>query len=264
MANGEVEVQVRAEGVDDASKELAEGEGGGVPDAGAGGGGGQEGGLAGALKGGIFLAALKLILDLLPGLTEGLDAIFSIIKAFLAPVGMMLIRLLQPFLRIYMNRALPLWLSFMSDMMPLVGSLADDIYAALTWLVDIRDEIIAIAPAIWSSIKSGASWFSNGATAIGSAVWSAISGGASWLATGATSIATSIWTRIKQLPSMIGREIASRLPSVPSGGDIGDQAGDAVEGGGEWIEDNTGVNINFSGGLDAFIEQVEQSSDVDL
>lgn len=262
MADGEVDVKVQAEGVDETSQELAEGEGG-VGGVGAGGARG-EGGLGRALKGGIFLAALKLILGMLPGLMEGLNAIFSILKAFLAPIGVMLLRLLTPFLRFAMTRLLPSWMSFMMDTMPLIERVANGIEAGLSMYDGIMAYIWSLPGRIWSAIVGGASWLSNGASAIGSAVWSAIVGGASWISSAPSSIASSVWSRMKQLPSMIGREIASRLPTVPSGSDAVDRGRDVIESGEEFVRDQTGVSINFSGGLGAFVEQVEQSSGVDL
>lgn len=103
MADGEIEVAVRAEGVDDAAADMGgDGEGGGT----AGAGDGDSGGLRTAIRGGIIGG---LISTLLGPLLEVLEPITKILQAFVAPVAVLLLRILAPVLRFFL-RLLPVYL----------------------------------------------------------------------------------------------------------------------------------------------------------
>jgi len=304
-ADGEINVRVNAEGAGEAADELADqnGAGGGVAAGGRGGGGG--GGLTGALKGAGILSLLGTALELLGPVGDFLDAIFSILKAFLAPIGLIIFRLLSPVLRLLV-KALPVWLSFMSAVDGHVEGLMNwfettgmDLWRGIlnvpprlwglmqsgwSWLsngaVAVGSEVwaalnsgaawlsngaVAVGSAVWSKLSSGASWLADGATNIGSSVWTAISNGASWFANGAQSIGSAVWSFMKRLPELIGQEIASRLPSIPGGGDVQDAAQGAFQGARETASGiGNAVAVNISGGLGSFVDNVESDQSVDF
>lgn len=196
-ANGDIEIAVTAEGADDAAAELAEGgeaEGGGMAAAAGGGGGG---GLRGNLRAGAIAGAL---LSVIGPLLDILNPIMKILQAFLAPLSIMLMRLLSPVLRVLI-RLLPAWFAFMEWV-------NDGIAGILSWFEELgantREFINTLATGlsnlpgqIWTAIKSGASWLTNGAFAIGEAVWTMIASGASWFLNGAVAVGEAVWKKLK-------------------------------------------------------------------
>lgn len=190
-ANGEINVAVRAEGVDDAAAQL---DGEGQQDMGLGGGGGDGGDDGGQpenlqieafTKGGIIggiIASLDSIISFI-------QPILDLLNAFLAPIAVLLLRLLQPAMSL-MIKILPMWMSFF-----------DAVFDFMDWwegiMNGVYDWLFALPGNIWQAIKSGASWITNGAASIASATWQAIKSGASWITNGAASIASSTWKAIK-------------------------------------------------------------------
>lgn len=276
-ADGEISVRVNAEGASDAADELA-GRGGG------GGGGGRGGrGLTGALKGAGFLAILGSALELLGPLADGIDAIFEILKAFLAPIGLIFFRLMAPVLRLLV-KILPVWFDFMrtvdgllvayieffrglrTELLQSLSGLPARIWSLLdsgwAWL---SSGAVNIGQQVWSFISSGASWIANGAANIGQQVWQFIKSGASWIANGASRIAREIWSFLKRLPALIGQEIAARIPELPSAGGVTDAASSTASSIGDRVRDTVnGVSVNLQGGLDAFVDEIESTADVDF
>jgi len=268
-ADGNIEIQVKSEGADEAAGELADRtdggggvlEGGGPPPSG---GGEDEQGLLQTAKGGVVLGLiaglLGGILKLLKPLGGFLSATVDVLQAFLAPIGLIIMRLMMPFLRLAI-RLLPAWFKITQDAMDTAKRVQNGIWNVLSkilpyidsftkfvtnpgqWLYDRLEKIgpqvwsairsgaswiangaMAIARAVWDAISNGASWIVNGAKSIGSQVWKFIKNGASWIANGAKSIADSIWSYMRQLPSMIASALRESLPStdfnVPSRGDV--------------------------------------------
>ena len=147
-ANGEIEIAVKAEGADEAAADLADeedgdgnvegvsigndgdnGEGvdngeGGIGDIGDisndGGNGDdgdngegeqEEGGAVSAFVEGGIVGGLLASLDSIVSIME---PILKILNAFLAPVAVLLLRLLQPLMRFLLTQILPAWLGFMA------------------------------------------------------------------------------------------------------------------------------------------------------
>jgi hypothetical protein len=230
-ADGEIEVQVTAEGTDEAAQELADGDGGGgVPQpGGGGGGGGRGGGLRGALKGGIFLAALKIIIGLLGPLSDFLGAIFKVLQAFLAPIALIIVRLLTPFLRFFI-RLLPMWMDFITSVMPAVENAA----GMLNWGLNFIADVLTGTRDILSNTKRSID-----------------------------NLPSNIWSFINRLPSMIGEQIGRDVPTFQQAGDgVRETVTDFAEDANQEVEQRTGINI--MGGLGAFVERVERESNIDL
>jgi len=117
MADGEINVAVQAEGVDDAAGELGgDGGGGGGGDAagGLGGGGGGGGGKKGLGSLGKILTKIAALLVFLGPILDVLGTVTKVLTAFVAPLAVMLLRLLSPVMKILI-KALPAWLNFMED-----------------------------------------------------------------------------------------------------------------------------------------------------
>lgn len=115
-ADGEIEVAVRAEGVDEAAADLGD-VGGDGADAGTtaaapegDGGGGVSEAITGGIVGG-------LVSQLLGPLLEVLDPVLDILSAFLVPVAALLLRLLSPVLRFLVQR-LPGFIDFVTNDLP--------------------------------------------------------------------------------------------------------------------------------------------------
>jgi phage-related protein len=221
-ANGEIELAVSAEGVDDAAAELGGGGGGGGGGPG-GGGGGLRGNLRAGAIAGLLLSALGPILDVL-------SPMLSILEAFLAPVSAMLLRLLQPVLRVLFSQVLPAWLSFMSNVngavenlsvLSKVATLIGTLVAGLAG-AKVGAVVGAIIGGFIGSVVPGAG------TAIGAAVGAKVGtivGGAVGAITGGVSLAVVVswlernWDRIGSLAGDIwGRFVsgAGWLTSAPA------------------------------------------------
>lgn len=161
MPDGELSVQVNAEGVADAAQEFedANEDGGGLPGIaapGGGGGGGPGGGggmlgqlmssmsgMSGAMMG--ILGALGLVVGLLASLKpvqKMIEGLFKIVQAFVAPLAVMLIRLLSPVLG-FLMRLLPIWMDFLSDP---EGAIQN----AMAWLrgalFDMAEHLVSLLP----------------------------------------------------------------------------------------------------------------------
>jgi len=121
MSDREVEVTVQAEGVDDAAGELggdavAEGPAVGAPGGGGDGGGGGRSGRFGKL-----LTRLLGLLAFLGPILDVLGTVSKVLTAFVAPVAVLLFRLLTPALRLLLA-ALPLFFDFIDVLTELVGN----------------------------------------------------------------------------------------------------------------------------------------------
>lgn len=202
-ADGEINIQVKADGVEDAAAEVAdqEGGGGGMP---GGGGGSLRGNLKAGAIAGVLLSALGPVLDLL-------SPMLKILQAFLAPLAAMLLRILQPVLR-YLIRLLPAWMQFIDELPKHVAN-------AVSWIQSLPGRIWGFVQALpgmtWRAIKSGAGWLANGASAIGTAIWNTISGWATTLKDSivglAADVGSKVWSSISNWASGL-RDDISNLP----------------------------------------------------
>ena len=100
MADGEINVNVQADGIDDAADDVSDASG--AMDGG-GGGGGDGGTLATSIKGGIIGG---LVSNLLGPLLSVLEPFTKLFEAFVAPLAQVLLRLFTPVLR-FLIRLLP-------------------------------------------------------------------------------------------------------------------------------------------------------------
>jgi len=232
-ADGEVQVQVSAEGVDDAAEELSEGGGG------AGGGGGDgPSGVRGSLRAGL---AAGVITSLAGPLLEVLDPILSALQAFLAPVAALALRLLAPYLRAFLTKVLPKWISFLDVADSALPKIRDTLLGAFGLL----GIVLRFFPQILNFVQALPSKVDRLITKIGA-------------------LPQRIWSFVKQLSEDIITGIGQRFPDVASRGT--DTVTDTLT-----SDRNPAFragqrvgNINISGGLAAFIEEVETTSGVDF
>jgi hypothetical protein len=235
-ADGEINVAVRAEGADDAADELAQ--------RGGGDGGGGGGGLTGALRGAGVLAILASVLDLLGPVGDFLDAIFNILKAFLAPIGLIIFRLLSPVLRLLVS-LLPAWFDLTREidkrMQTFVGTLGDardriqDIVSNTDSLSDLPSALVSFEQVLASLLPR----------------------------------------ELKQLRAIIklGFEILKKtferlvpnlnVPGFGGGGGTQDAGNSGLRQAAE-AGLRAGVNVTLRGGLAAFVDEIERRQDVDF
>jgi len=231
MADGEINVSVRAEGVDDAAGELG-GDGDG-PSGGGMGAGGDGGG-----RGNTFQKLLTRIAGLLVFLGPILDAVgvvTNILTAFVAPLAVLLLRLLQPAIRLLLA-VLPLWFEFVGFLDTVVQELLElrnRVVGTLLSLLGISNPIEAVRDGV-DSVK----------TTVGN-VWDTLK---------------NMLESLRNLPS----NIADRLPSA---GDVGGRATEGI--GNALLGDDDSrrrqaVNIGISGGLEPFIDRLTRDGSVDF
>ena len=222
----DVEIAVQAEGVEDAVGEVPPGE---VP------AGGEEGGLTGGGGGrglGKILGVLAAVLTFAEDILKVVGVVSSVLRAFLAPVAVLLLRLLQPFLRA-MIAVLPVWF----DIMEMVTNVAERLNPLFG--------ILGLLGVLIGSL-AGAS--------VGDVVSRLVSG----IAGGFT--LSDIETAIKNIPSRLSN-LLSNLPGV--GGFFG---GSGDGGGGDdagIVERAQQTVVNIGGGLSTFVDRVEQDSGIE-
>ncbi len=257
-ADGEVQVQVNAEGVDDAAEELGDADGGGGV-GGAGGGGGEgPGGLRGSLKAGLFAGLLTSVAG---PLLEVLDPILSVLQAFLAPIAALALRLLSPVLRFLLTKILPVWFKWLNVSEGLLKFIGAGIAVLLSPILLIAAQAVLLYAAI-QFVASKLDGAKSAITSVGSDVWDFVSGGVSNIISAVGDLPGDIWQEVQQLADLIGQELAERLPNVNPIDGARETGNDFVSGVNQTVENNTGVNI--SGGLGAFVDEVEKTSGVDL
>jgi len=250
MADGEIAVSVQAEGTEDAVGEMGGGpEVGGGGDAPDGGGGGGGGGRFGKL-----LSRIATLLVFLGPILDVLGAVANVITAFVAPMAVMLLRILQPVM-VLLLKILPFWLSFMSfvnDLIPQIYSRIGEVLNPLMFL----GAILSVAQRLRGLMGDLKSRLGAARDRIGDVV------------AGIMGLPGRIRTFIEQLPGQIASELGSLGPDLSSvGGPIGalrerfQQATGGDSGGGVGRQ---AVNLVISGGLSPFIEQIEQNGSVDF
>jgi hypothetical protein len=259
MSDREVEVSVQAEGVDDAAGELG-GEtaaGGGVGVGVPGDGGGRGGGLKGALAGGIIGG----LLSQLKSVTNILEPILAVLNAFLAPISLVVMRLLQPVLRQFI-KLLPAWLNFVNNYPP------DTIGSLLGAYIDY-------ATAIWGQIFSALGTATSAIVQLPSKIGDLASMVPTWgeIQGGLRSLRERLVQEITSLPSSIGAAVGNKLPGLPSIGGRGDRGGGGLfdgllsrfdgddSGGGG---DGDGPIVNLEGGLGTFVDRFTKNPTFDF
>ena len=133
MADGEINVNVKADGIDDAADDVSDAS---APAGGDGGGGGGFESLGQSIKGGIVGG---LVASLLGPLLDVFDPFVKILQAFVAPLAQILLRLFTPVLRFLIN-LLPAWFDFVDRNENLVG----EVLMALSPLVTILSYLPSI------------------------------------------------------------------------------------------------------------------------
>jgi len=230
MADGEINVAVQAEGVDEAAGELG-GDGAGAAEApelggpdGDGGGGGR-GGTFGKL-----LTRIATLLVFLGPIFDVLGAVSGVLKAFVAPLAVLLMRLLAPVLRL-MIKVLPVWFAIMDVLDSALQEfikLRSGLIARMLEFLGIRNPVESILSVI-NSVESG----------------------------------------IDNLPADISNKLAGVLPSDVSGQDVRDVAtSDTAKAGlfGALTGGPSGAvtQIAIEGGLGALVENINRDENVNV
>ena len=285
MADGEIEVNVSADGVDEAAEEFT----GEMGEGSMTGGDGDDGsGLGDAIGGGIVGG---LVASLLGPLLDTLTPLTQIAQAFLAPVSAMLLRLLTPVLR-SLIQLLPVWLDFLDAVEPYLEPLAallTDLSTAFMDGVDflaeelstqsLLDRVITILGGLLGGVagaKLGAlvggivggflgSVVPGLGTAIGAKV-GAIVGGAVGSIVGGITGGVTVAKLLSGIRNVIDR-LRGALENIPGVSDI---PGAGAQIGADDIADRLGfgggssTNIEITGGLEEFVDGVRRDGRVEL
>ena len=232
MPDGEIELQVNAEGVEDAAGELDETAT--EPGGGAGGGGRRGGGVGGA--GGRMvrlLGAIAGLLALIEPVLDVLGVVSNVLKAFVAPLAVVLLRALQPVLRLLLE-LLPGWINWVNEN-----------EGMLTELTRMAVPLITILPLVAGLLGDAVGFLQSLPTKVDRLI-----------------------AFIRSLQRKFGQAVADRLPSGPDlggfnpfdGGDRGDGGGGGDGGGDGFL----GSVVQIGGGLTPFIDEVSRNGNVDL
>lgn len=226
MADREVEVSVNAEGVDEAAGEMG-GDAGGVP---GGGVGGPDGGGGGGRVGGKLLTRLLGLLAFLGPILDVVQVVSSVLTAFVAPLAVLLLRLLQPTLRLLL-RVLPIWFE-----------IADILIRAAEIFSSIRS-------AMWDAIFSGVSRIGGWLMDLPGQIWS-------FMKRLPSMIGSFVAENIPDFPDFgnIGGGVGGGLLDALPG--VGDDTGDG--GGGD------GPLVQIGGGLQPFVDRITQDGSFDF
>ena len=234
MADGEINVSVRADGVDDAAGELG-GEGG---VSGGGGGMGDGRGSSGGGQGNTFTKLLTRIATLLVFLGPIFDAvgtITTVLTAFVAPLAVVLMRLLQPVLRLLIQ-VLPVWF----DMVGRLDSFTEKFGEMSLGLM----LIVGLARLLNRGVEGLRNLLSGANDRLGDM--------RDWL--------SDMLDTLREIPSRIAN-------SLPSAGDVGSRARDGIGNallGDEDSRRRQAVNIGIGGGLEPFIDRLTRNGSVDF
>lgn len=227
MADREVEVSVNAEGVDEAAGEMG-GDAGGVP-----GGADMAADAAGAANGrvsGKLLTRLLGTIALLGPILDVLGVVSNVLEAFVAPVAVLLLRLLQPTLRALL-RVLPVW------------------FELLDILIRAAEIFSSIRTAMWDAIFSGVARIGGWLMDLPGKIWG-------FMKRLPSLIGTALSDKLPEFPDFGGGL-----------GGGGDGLLDAIPGVGD--EDDTGTDdggggVFIGGGLQPFVDQITQDGSFDF
>ena len=251
-SDGEVSVAVRAEGVEVAAGEMD-------PDAAAA-TGGESGGPMGQVSQdttrivkilGVIAAVIAIFEDVLDLVT----VVANILRAFVAPLAIILMRLFQPVLRILLQ-LLPAWMSFIDENEGQFATLLAGLMPWLVWIPSIVDAVRGLW-AFMTTLPDRIGGFINGVRDRLGDVASSI-----------RSLPARIWSFMERLPGLIGSAVADRLPDLPGTGGARDttrRAADRVdEATGGRLSDARDTIINIGGGLTPFIDSITQNGSIDF
>ena len=275
MSDGEVSVSVRAEGVEDAAGEMD-------PDAAAATGG--EGGPMGQVSQdtsrivkvlGVIAAVIAIFEDVLDLVT----VVANILRAFVAPLAVILMRLFQPVLRILLQ-LLPAWMSFIDEN---EGEFATLLAGLVPWVMWIPSVVDAVR-GMWDTLKGvpgriGA-FIDNARDRIGdvvdgvrelpSRIGAFIDNARDRIGDvvdGVKTLPSRIWSFMERLPGLIGDAVSDVLPDLPGTGaadtarDLGGRFDEATGG---RLSDAAETVVNIGGGLTPFVEEITQNGSIDF
>lgn len=253
-SDGEVEVSVRAEGVDEAAGEIG-GDAGGIP-----GGGGRDGdggaGGRGSGKFGKLLTRIAGLLAFLGPILNVLGVVSNVVEAFVAPLAILLLRLLQPAL-VKLLSVLPVWfdiVEFIGDVAERVGPLAGILGVAgfllsvlqnadgklggiKTDISDLLDDIRSLPGDIVNSLENGTLDTDIGNAVVGALPDSIVPEGAGG------DVETTDNQEAAIRGAEVGTDVAGALGVLPGG---------------------PAVNIALEGGLDALVERIDRDPNKDI
>ena len=228
MADGEINVSVRADGVDDAAGELggegSEADASRQQSAGAGGGNMQK-----------ILVRIAALLAFLGPIFDVLGTVAKVMEAFVAPLAIILMRMLRPVLRL-MVQILPIWWDIFSTI-DRFNAKFGNMSLGLMLIVGILRGVHTVVGFIGGVLEG---------------VRDLLGEARDWLA--------DIFDGLRELPS----NIADRLPSA---GDVGGRARDGISDallGGDDSRRRQAVNIGIGGGLEPFIDRLTRDGSVDF
>ena len=252
MTDGEVSVSVRAEGVEDAAGEMD-------PDAAAA-TGGESGGPMGQVSKdtsrivkvlGVIAAVIAIFEDVL----NLVAVVANILRAFVAPLAIILMRLFQPVLRILLQ-LLPAWMSFIDENEGQFAALLAGIMPWLVWIPSVVDAVRGM----WETLKATPDRIGGFIDGVRDRLGD--------VASSIRSLPSRIWSFVERLPGLIGSAVADRLPDLPGTGGARDttrRAADRVdEATGGRLSDARDTIINIGGGLTPFVEEITQNGSIDF
>jgi hypothetical protein len=227
MADGQVEVSVRADGVEDAAGEMA-------PDAAGADIGGPGGdGRGGGRLGGKLIGRLLGLLAFLGPILDVIGVMSQILEALIAPFAVVLLRFLQPFMMTALKA------------LPYVIDIADFMADAIGLLNRMRE-------AFWSAIWNGVQRLGGWILSLPERIWG-------FMQRLPDMIGMAVGNVLPDVPTLGGGDgFLSELRDAVGGG-----AGDFFGGPGEGVTTG-GPVVNITGGLEAFIRRITQDSDFDF
>ena len=251
MADGEVNVAVRAEGVEDATGEFDSDAAGG--DGGGGGGGmGQLTSDTGRIL--KVLGVIAAIIAIFEDVLDLVTVVADIARAFIAPLAVILMRLFQPVLRILLQ-LLPAWMDFVDENEGLLGELLAGLVPWVMWIPSVVDRLRGV----WDTLKGVPSsigeYIDDARDRIGDVV------------DGVRDLPSRIWSFMERLPELIGSAVSDVLPALPGKG-----AADTARDTGRRVDEATGGRlsdardtvVNIGGGLTPFIDEITKNGSFDF
>lgn len=244
-ANGEIEIAVKAEGVEDAAGEFDQGGEGGGPPAG---GGGQSGealqstaSSTGRMAG--LLGTIVALLAVLEPILKVLGVVSNVLQAFVAPLAMVLMRLLQPALR-WLLQLLPGWINWIEENEGKIDAAIARIY----WLGSLLAPILEL---VLDGVKGLRGWFEQ-----------------NWpFGEGDSDTETDPFTPPSQRSGPREGSIADLGPREWFNRNILDAFREAASGdgqdGGNGRGPGNAPSIVFTGGLGALVETIETNPNID-
>ena len=154
-ADGEIQIAVRSEGVEDAAGEFGGDTAGGGGPGGTGGGGATAEGIQSTASStkrmAGLLGAIAALLTVIEPIMRVLGVVSNVLQAFVAPLAMVLMRLLQPALR-WLLQLLPGWLNWIEENEGKIDAVIAQIYTLGALLVPILE-------LVWGGIQTLVSLF---------------------------------------------------------------------------------------------------------